>query len=284
MISIGTLEKTVSKSNDFYDKNRAGFYAEQLIEYIETYCYLEQIEVLSFDVFDTLLLRNSKYELERYLEMSQQFHDYLISQGIDRFSIWDIYAARLTAFRTCYRTVKPNCTVREGRLIDILTLMAKLLELELRFVDRLLKIELAYEVKNLRVNPVLDAFLQHPKMDDKKVIFVSDMYLSGEQIQYLVEKYHPEVAFFKTYSSADFGLTKSSGFLYEKVINDLGIARKAILHFGDNFHSDVYKAKESGLQAIHLPIPECELEIRAEKKQEFLKSLEEQDFQLSLVY
>jgi predicted HAD superfamily hydrolase len=284
MIAIGNLEKGISHSRDFYQKQCAGSHAEKLIEYIEQFYDLATIEILSFDVFDTLLLRNSKYELERYLEMSQQFYDALILQGIDRFSLWDIYAARLTAFKTCYRTVKPNSTVREGRLIDILTLMVDLLELDRSFVDRLLKIELAYEVENLQVNPVLNAFLQHPKTSDKKVIFVSDMYLSGEQIKYLVETYHPEVDFFKTYSSADFGLTKSSGFLYEKVIGDLGTNRKTILHFGDNFHSDVSKAKESGLQAIHLPIPEYELEARSIRKKEFIESLEDRGFPLSLVY
>jgi predicted HAD superfamily hydrolase len=284
MTAFGTLEKHITYSIDFYQIERANFYAEQLIEYIEEFYGIQTIEILSFDVFDTLLLRNSKYELERYLEMSQQFHDYLISQDLDRFSVWDIYATRLTAFKTCYRTVKPNSTVREGRLIDVLTLMVELLELEPQFVDRLIKIELDYEVKNLRVNPVLSAFLQHPKMSDKKVIFVSDMYLSGEQIKYLVETYHPEVDFFKTYSSADFGLTKSSGLLYEKVIGDLGTNRKAIIHFGDNFHSDVSKAKESGWQAIHLPIPEYELEARTIRKKEFIKSLEEQKFPLNIVY
>jgi predicted HAD superfamily hydrolase len=281
---MNSIESEISKSLDFYDNNRALCYADRLIEYINNCCDLEGIQVLSFDVFDTLLLRNDKYELERYLEMSQQFHDYLLSQGIERFSLWDVYAARLTAFKTCYRTVKPNCTVREGRLIDVLNLIAKILELDLKVVDRLLEIEINYETANLRTNPAIDSFLKHPKIIDKKIIFVSDMYLSGEQIQLLVKKYYPKIDLFKTYSSADIGLTKSSALLYERIIHDLGINRKAILHFGDNFHADVYQAKKSGLQAIHLPIPEYELEKRAQKKRDFLKSLEEKSFTLSLIY
>ncbi len=280
---IGYFEKLFSKSKDLYEAEKAQFYGEALYERITSLVPLEEIEVISFDVFDTLLLRNEKYELYRFLEMSEILHENLKIKGIDALSVWDIYAARLTAFKTCYRTVSPTYTVREGRLIDVLSLMAKILDLEVWIVPEMVRIELTYEQNNLRVNPFLQYFLNHPEIQKKNIIFISDMYISGEWINQLVIKYYPDLNLLNYYSSADCSLTKSSGLLYDKVIKDLQISRSSMLHFGDNLHSDVHQAKERGVRGIHLPIPDVILKQRKMEKKKFEAELIAQGFDISLV-
>lgn len=281
---IGCLEKLLSGSADCITPERSEFYAAQLIDYLDANFPLDAIAILSFDVFDTLLLRNEKYELYRYLEIAQQVHGFLQQQGLSTASVWDVYAARLVAFKTCYRTVPHQLMSREGRLSDILTLMLKLLAIDPTHTQALLAIELSYEQQNLRCNPLLDRVLHHPRLQDKSIILVSDMYLAGSQIQQLVQTFYPQLPCRAVYSSADYRLTKSNGLLFEQVIRDLKVDRSTLLHLGDNFHSDVQSAKAKGLHALHLPIPDSELQKRAEHKRQFLAALDQQGFDLALVY
>ena len=280
---IGYFEKLFSESTDLYESKQAQFYGEALYERITSLVPLEEIEIISFDVFDTLLLRNNKYELYRFLEMSEILHENLTKKGIESLSVWDIYAARLTAFKTCYRTVTPTSTIREGRLIDVMSLMAKILDLDVWIVPEMVRIELTYEQKNLRVNPILQSFLNHPEIKQKKIIFISDMYISGDWINQLVKLYYPDLDLLNYYSSADYSLTKSSGLLYDKVIQDLQVSRSAMVHLGDNLYSDVQQAKERGIRGIHLPIPDVILKQRKIEKKQFEAELIAQGFDISLV-
>ena len=281
---IGYFEKLLSKSINLYDPQKAEFYAQALYDRVNSYADLKQIEVFSFDVFDTLLLRNNKYELYRYLEISERVRELLEAKGLKHLSVWDIYTARLTAFRTCYRTVSPNCKIREGRLIDVLSLMAKILNLEVWIVPELVRVELTYEQENLSVNPFLQTFLNHENIRSKQIIFISDMYMSTEWIYQLVYKSYPDLKISKCYSSADYSLTKSSGLLYDLVVRDLKISRSVIVHMGDNLLADVLQAKKRGLKSIHLPIPEVYLKERKQEKEKFRSELVTQGFDLSLVY
>lgn len=281
---IGYLEKLFSESVDLYEPEKADLYAQALYEYIESRIGLDHVEIFSFDVFDTLLLRNEKYELYRFLEIAERVHKLLTVKGITNLSVWDIYAARLTAFRICYRTVNHTHKIREGKLIDVLALMSKILGLEVWIVPEIVRIELTYEEENLRVNPFLDTFLSYLDIKAKKIIFISDMYLPGDWIDKLVLKYYPSLELRKYYSSADSSLTKSSGLLYDFAIKELKVSRAAIVHMGDNFYSDVQCAKERGLRAIHLPIPQKQLQVREQEKQKFRTELTAQGFDLSLVY
>ena len=266
---IGNLEQIFSRSSDLYQPERGEYYGNLLYQTIQKRFDLDTIKILSFDVFDTLLLRNSKYEPHRYLEMSAKVGEFLIAKNIKDIPIEEIYGARLTAFRVCYRTVSQNCRVKEGRLIDVLSLMAKILNLDKWVIPELIKIELAYETENLRVNPFLQAFFKIPEIKNKQIIFISDMYLSGEHIYQLVRQSYPDLELVKYYSSADSSLTKKSGFLYNFVARDLNLDCSQVLHMGDNLRGEIQQAKAQNLKAIHLPIPEFYLQERQQEKERF---------------
>ena len=278
---IGSLEQTFSHSRDLYQPERGEYYSNLLYKTIQQRFDLETIKILSFDVFDTLLLRNSKYEPHRYLEMSEKVREFLIARDLQNISIEEIYGARLTAFRVCYRTVSQNCRVKEGRLIDVLSLMAKILNLDKWVIPELIKIELAYESENLRVNPFLEAFFRIPEIKTKQIIFISDMYMSGEHINQLVKQSYPDLKLAKYYSSADCGLTKLSGFLYNFVARDLKIERSQILHMGDNLQGDVQQAKAQDIKSIHLPIPEFYLQERQQDKEKFQAEMKTKKFAIA---
>ena len=108
--------------------------------------------------------------------------------------------------------------------------------------------------------------------------------MSGDSILRLVKNFYPDLTIEKYYSSADYGVTKSSGLLYDLVVRDLGVERNSIIHFGDNLRSDVQLAKARGLRAIHLPIPEIFIKDRKENKEQLETKLMANNFDISLVY
>lgn len=280
----GNFEQLLTSSGDLYKMEKAEFYANLLRQKVTKDFTAEAIQVYSFDVFDTLLLRNSKPELQRYLEIAEQVLEFCQAKGIKHLSLWDIYAARLTAFKISYRTVNHNCQVREGKLIDVLNLMLKILELDAWIIPDLVRIELTYETANLTVNPFLQVLLKSLMQANKQIIFISDMYLPGDWIYQLLVNFYPELTLTNYYASSDSGLTKSSGLLYNFVLQDMKVEPATILHMGDNFKADVYQAKAQGLNSIHLPIPELYLAARKQASNKFTTELTAQGFDLSLVY
>ncbi len=86
----------------------------------------------------------------------------------------------------------------------------------------------------------------------KKIILISDMYLSKEVINDLINKNGYD-NIHEIYVSSDIGLGKYTGDLYKYVLKDLGISNKRLLHIGDNYQSDIKKAHENGIDTCYLP-------------------------------
>lgn len=83
---------------------------------------------------------------------------------------------------------------------------------------------------------------------NKKVILTSDIYLPKDLIESILEK--NEYKFDELYISSDLLKTKSSGSLFEYIIQKEKTNK--ILHIGDNFESDYKKPKEFNIQSMKL--------------------------------
>ena len=206
--------------------------------------------VISFDVFDTLLLRNTKPEPLRFKEISTDWAKAIGNPELGK----DLFYSRLLAARISYRTIAKNLGCREAKYSHILKTVCQLNNIGVELVSDLTDAELRYETNNLKLNRALSKDLQRAVEDGKPIIAISDMYFSAEEIRRLIEHLAPELAGYKIYSSSDSGLNKASGALYEFVANKEGLALDSTwLHIGDNYHSDVVRAREVGLSATYTP-------------------------------
>ncbi len=108
-------------------------------------------------------------------------------------------------------------------------------DLELRFCERR---NTAFNLYQLALNC------------GKKVICTSDMYLPLDVIKKILEKNgYKDID--KIYLSSEIKKTKSTGNLYDYVINDLKINANEIIHIGDNIESDYKVPKKKEINAIH---------------------------------
>lgn len=239
--------------------------------------------VLSFDVFDTFLLRNNKPETLRYHELSMRVRDRLSGGNAKPPSDIDLLLARLNGMAFSYRTRKAVDGCREGHIEQVVSFARAALNLLRDAEDDFLAAELDYETANLVVNPVLAAIATAFRARGGKVILISDMYLGAKEIDTILNRLSNGVTTWhdKIFSSADHIVSKRSGKIFPLIEKDLGIAAKEFLHIGDAWEGDVVRAREAGWNALHFPISEREIAERERALKVFVDDLKSRGHDLT---
>lgn len=227
--------------------------------------------VLSFDVFDTFLLRNNKPETLRYHELSIRLYERLSRGGKGPNDI-DLLLARLSGMTFSYRTRKAVDGCREGHIDQVIRFARAALNLHRDAEETFLAAELDYETANLVVNPILAAIAAAFRSRGGKVILISDMYLGAREIDTILARLSNGVTtwYDKIYSSADHIVSKRSGKVFALIEKDLNVPAKEFLHIGDAWEGDVVRARAAGWGALHFPISERELVERERALQTFV--------------
>lgn len=231
-------------------------HANQIVAEIESKITSQQM-VLSFDVFDTLLLRNHRAELSRFYEVSALIATWL-SQDYQFISAYDMLMARLMANRLSYRLspVREGC--REGTIADIYRVILNQVSVPSSeaTIQKCIDIELSYEVTQLTVNKPLIALITRHVANGGRAIYISDMYLGASHITQILRSLGIDCSLFAAmYSSADTIVSKRSGKIWPIVLNDLAVSASQLLHIGDSLVSDYQSPRMHGISAVYLPIP-----------------------------
>ena len=212
-------------------------------------------KVVSVDVFDTLLLRTTKPETARFLEIGKRQLRILHHHGaLARLTGHDLFILRLMAARAAYRNAPDIDGIREANYESIASIMlsASGVRPSDELIGKMLHEELHYESGVLVPNRMLVRILKDAKKAGKRVICISDMYLRADHIRSLIQL--SGIDFIDTvYSSADFGYGKSSRRLFKKVLEIEGVNETQLSHCGDNAVSDFKAAVELGIKAFHVP-------------------------------
>lgn len=225
---------------------------------------LSGIRAVSWDVFDTALLRQRKSEARRFHEMGVAFADRLALQpDAPRISAADALLARAEAARAAYRMAPLLHGNREGTLDSIARIACTLLGCPDR-AGSYVSSELAVEAASLTPNPLVAALAE--RMPDAALLFLSDMYIEGPRIRRLVEDAFPGLAIADVISSADGLGSKRSGGVFANAEERLGLVGAEILHLGDSLVSDFRAPRRAGWHSVYLPLPEAE---RAARRQCF---------------
>jgi HAD superfamily hydrolase (TIGR01549 family) len=237
---------------------------------------METVEIVSFDVFDTVLLRDGKSELERFLDCARRFSELVEAEAGDRPppSARSALIARIYSAATAYRLSRRERGCIEGRLKDIALNTVRKLKLPERFVETWLDAEFSIESEQLRGSAFAETLMSEARSRGKRVILVSDMYLDGEDIaRLLVGAGFDPSAFDGIVSSADRILNKRSGTIFPDLARDYGCSPEQFLHIGDSLLSDYQMPMQAGWKAQHLPVPNALLRARYDSHRDTLKAL-----------
>ena len=184
-------------------------------------------DVISFDLFDTLLKRIVLFPRDVF-EMAEEqtgvkgFADcrYRIQTSCPRLSLDGIYAR-----------LKEACGYSDET------------------IERLRSTELQLETKLILPRRKVLELFEYAKERGKTVILVSDMYLDPSFLKGILEKLGI-TGYEALYVSCRYGCLKHEG-LFEEVLKRT--EGRTVLHIGDDLFSDFACAKEFGLDAFHVP-------------------------------
>lgn len=192
---------------------------------------LLQYDVISFDIFDTLILRPLSDPKDIFMIVGEKL-DYL-----------DFYRIR----RDCERTVRTRLREENGygdiTIYEIYEEVEKVTGIPQEVG---IQAELETEIDLCFANPYMKRVFNILKCQNKRIIAVSDMYLPKSLMKKLLNAcgydYVEDI-----FVSCDYRLAKRDGSLYEVVKEQLGREAK-IIHIGDNINSDITMAQKCGLE------------------------------------
>ena len=233
--------------------------------------------VVSIDVFDTLLLRNSKFELRRFWEIAHLQANHWPTATPAAASLAEtLYIARIDGARLAYAVAPRLGRSSEPTLDDIYAAYRRLPGLADSDYQFLRGWELSYEEQNLRANPVIVAVVEMVREAGAQVVCISDVYLKAVDISRLISTCGIGHRFDVVYSSADTGLTKASGLAFRNVAARLSIAADEFVHLGDNAVVDGSGAVSIGARSIIVPVSRIETQRRDDDEDAFRVFLEEE--------
>ena len=185
-------------------------------------------DMVSFDVFDTLILRPLSQPTDVFHFVGEQL-------GILNFK--ELRAQCEMDAREACRKAKGHTEVT---LAEIWERLARMLGCD---PEEGMRLEQEAELALCCANPFLLAVWNRLRAMGKPILIISDMYLPKSCITRMLEQ-NGFTGAERVYVSCESGQNKAGGTLFQQVLRDY--PGKKIVHVGDNAHSDVSMAERCG--------------------------------------
>jgi len=194
-------------------------------------------EIVSFDIFDTLLKRD-------------------VYSPIDVFKIVELQYDKSTNKSSNFTNKRKTAEkfAREISQYDEITLdeIYDVIEFPEEERDILKQMELNVERSVLHVNHEIEPLFRECIASGKTVYIVSDMYLPIDFIEDLLKR-ESISEYKKLYLSCDYRRTKRSGDLFRIMCEEEGLKPKTIIHIGDSRYADYIAPRKIGMHSFRIP-------------------------------
>lgn len=237
----------------------------------------EDINTITLDVFDTILLRKIHPEGLQFLLVGKNFSSIIKSNMGISINEYEIYSYREYSRRQIISGKKQKVEKTEfidetiydvdtnleewfNSLIDIIATKHQVkINDEVRnkvvkeMIDCEIKTEIDEVIPNKKVIKIIKAIKN--KFPMVKIYFLSDMYLTREQIFRILESHNCSNLFDGGVSSTDIQKSKTSGKIFSAIHNSDILSSSFNIfknvHIGDNKHSDVEMPRRNGSYTLH---------------------------------
>lgn len=210
---------------------------------LQQYLATSNCEYYSFDIFDTIVLRPLEKPTDIFYFLDKEYHK--LFGKLNSF-----YEIRKTA----EASVRSLSDMEEVTIDEIYEYIEKLYLLDAKKLktieDKEKQLEVDFSIPRRSILNIYEMLV----FQNKKVIFISDMYLDRCTIETILEK-NGIKTYHRLYLSSELKKTKDSGKLFEFVIKDLNCDPNSIFHIGDNWSSDIERAKNVGIQTHYYAKP-----------------------------
>lgn len=199
-------------------------------------------ELISFDIFDTLLLRTVSKPIDVFETVWSR---------ADNIKLNDISPKEFVKLRAeMERRARNKKASREVTLSDIYNEFPDYIVTD---INKLLDIEIETEKDICYRNNTIYQLILDLKKEDKKICLLSDMYLNKKQVSEILEVNGIDISLFdEIIISNEEDCSKQNGELFKIMFNKFSdISCGQILHIGDNKNSDYDQAIKQGIAAFH---------------------------------
>lgn len=188
----------------------------------------EKISIVSFDIFDTLLIRPFVEPTDIFGYIEEVYKE----EGFKKARIKAEKASRII-----------NKNKEEITLDDIYENITP-------EYKKYKEIELKTEFNLLKAHPINFKIYKKAMELNKKIIFVSDMYLPESFLEKVLKKNGYDVNN-NLFVSSTYEKCKSGG-LFDIVIRTLKVAPNKIIHIGDNEEADIISANKMKMKTLYV--------------------------------
>ncbi len=220
------------------------------LEKIKKAIYNDSVKLVSFDIFDTLVVRPFLEPVDLFDVIDKYFRKLSNNKTATEFKNMRIDSESLARKNKS----KEKANSEDITLDDIYITMKKRYRLEDEWIEKLKKYELEQELRFCTKRYTGFELYEFSVFLGKRVVCTSDMYLDEKFLEKMLKNCgYKDID--KVYVSSHFDKTKASGKLYTIVSEKEKVNYKNIIHIGDNYVSDYQNAKKLGIQAYQLRKP-----------------------------
>jgi FMN phosphatase YigB (HAD superfamily) len=205
---------------------------------------LAKANVVSFDIFDTALLRYVEHPTDVFLhlERSPAFREHPFKSSVAY--------ARIEAERQARNLVFKLIGSFEVNLLEIYQIFCDLHGISREFAPGFVEAEEAIELDLCLPCQEIKELFDSVRAVGKRPIFISDTYHRTDFLHRLVNHHGYAIERSSVFGSAEVRKSKQSGDLFPLVMQELRLSAETMLHVGDHPVSDFASPKRLGIQAI----------------------------------
>ena len=234
VVEVNTLPVINGKeANPYLDGPESEILARRTVHFLGK--ELLDYEIISFDLFDTLVFRPFSEPRNMFMMLDYEFNC---------LGFADI---RQKAEMTAREKAQLERGNREVSIWEIYEEIEKVTGIDKNFgVTK----EMELEIKLCYANEYMLRLFNLLKYCGKRIIITSDMYLTSEILRAVLEHCGYE-GYEEIYVSCEWNSNKYTGTLYENISNVIGCNRAEICHIGDNKKADYEQAGKAGWTAVY---------------------------------
>ena len=205
---------------------------------------LNKYNIISFDIFDTLLLRTVANPRDVFEEVWEQAGD---------IKLTDISKKEFMKLRMEMERRARNNKKEFNREVTLSDIYAEFPKFIVSDVEKLEEIEIETEKRVCYRNDFMWEVVKRLSKAGKKLVLLSDMYLEKADLVDILKANGIDTSIFEhIIISCEEKCTKQNGELFNVMLSKFGnIEKKDVVHIGDNRNADYTQPLSIGISAVH---------------------------------
>ncbi|GLR70860.1 rhamnan synthesis F family protein [Agaribacter marinus] len=251
--AIGLLVEKNEYKQFFYHPASAKFTTDKSYIYMNYHKPVRQFfnevrnfEIVSFDIFDTVLRREFQVSDLAKLKLGQV----LASQDL---------VPTAGQFVKTRNDIEHQLRIDNGfsgdvSIVQVYDRMSELFQCEKSQAQNWAELEFEFDLESIKPKPEVVDLVYRLHELDRDIWFISDTYYTERQIATLLQAIGITIPH-KLFISSELGLRKDAGTMWQYISELIKNKKKTYMHIGDNVRSDAQICGDYGLTNMHILHP-----------------------------